>query len=154
MKKTKLLLLIIPVSLLTFTSCKKKIWGCMDETALNYSPVATEDAQDCVYDEQEIISTTVLNNPWYLDGVSYEVNLTWSEITQDVLDNGAVDAYIRFSGQTSWHPLPVTFYSSASYSTSVEVAYGLTSVTLFWTDSDLTAPATPPSVDVKLVIQK
>ncbi|MBK9591666.1 MAG: hypothetical protein IPO32_09220 [Crocinitomicaceae bacterium] len=151
MKKVKILLWIIPISILTLSSCKKKVWGCMDETALNYSPVATEDAQDCVYDE--VIASTVLNNTWSLDGTTWVINLSWSLITQDVLDNGAVDAYVRFTGQTTWHPIPLTFYQDANYSTTIEVAYGLNAANLFWSDSDLTTPITPSNVDVKLLIQ-
>lgn len=152
--KVSMIFAALSVLLLTgTTSCKKKIYGCMDESAENYSPVATEDAKNCVYAEpEEVYSSTVQNVGWYLDGVQYRSDITWSAITQNVLDNGGLITYIRIAGNSIWENIPFTIFQSSTYSTSVNVSYHLGGVSLVWTDSDLTIPATPPIVDVKLVI--
>ena len=37
------------LSALSFSSCKKKIYGCMDEAAINKSDLATIDDGSCTY---------------------------------------------------------------------------------------------------------
>ncbi len=155
MKRFKLILICAPIFLVALSSCKKKIYGCMDATADNYSPVATEDLENCTYSEpepDEVYSSTLSNGSWTLDGNQYKATVYWSEITQDIMDNGGVLAYIRIAGNTVWEQIPMTFYQSASYSTSIGISYVVGQARMTWTDSDLTAPATPPSVDVKLII--
>tara|TARA_B110000046_G_scaffold13221_1_gene12964 strand:- start:7 stop:456 length:450 start_codon:yes stop_codon:yes gene_type:complete len=142
---------------LSTSSCKKEIYGCKDETAMNYSPVANQDGEDCIYEsdfEEEVITSTVLNPVWRLDGTSYRISLTWAKITQAILDDGAVDAHFRLSGKKGWRLLPLTYFMTASYSTTIEVAYYYGGVNIILTDSDKMTPDTPPDVDIKLVISK
>jgi hypothetical protein len=44
-------ILTVSFLLVITVSCKKKIYGCMDEQATNYSSIATEDLDNCVYPE-------------------------------------------------------------------------------------------------------
>jgi hypothetical protein len=155
MKQMKLLL-IVPICLVMFSSCKKKIWGCMDITAENYSPVATEDAQDCTYaDSDEVFSSTVNGASWTLvGGVQWQSTISWAAISSSVIDKGGVLAFISVSDGSTWEQIPMTFYQTDTYSTSIGVSYTLGEATITWTDSDLTEPITPPTVDIKLIILK
>lgn len=138
-----------------FYSCKKKIYGCTDPNALNYSEVATEDGKDCVYKEaekDEVYSSRVNNVAWTLVGNEWKIILNWSEITQEVLNKGAIQTFLGDVGYDNWSPVPATFYQSSTYSTSILVNYSLNNVEIIWVDSDLTPPLTPPNVDVKVVI--
>lgn len=155
MHKIKLTLLAFPIMLISFTSCKKKIYGCMDVLAENYSPVANEDSKSCIYPAQEeVYSTTFNNQSWSLNGSMYEMILDWNSITQSVLDNGGLIAYIRISGSEIWEAIPLTLYLSDAYSSTIGFSYSLKQARLTWTDSDLVTPATPPTTDIKLVIVK
>lgn len=154
MKNFRIICVVLAVSLISL-SCKKKIYGCLDSNAENYSSVANEDSKSCTYaDEEILVSNTILGATWQQAGQTYEMILTWEEISQHVIDNGAVDAYVSEEGAQEWNPLPVTLYLSDQYSSTVSVAYTLGKVVLTWTDSDLTTPIEPPSLDVKLVILK
>jgi len=153
MKKVKLVLMALPITLLLMSSCKKKIYGCMDKTALNYSEVATLDAGNCVYQEEEvIISNTLTNIAWTQQSTWWQVNLIWEEITQDVIDNGAVDVYA--SDGSDWTPLPTTLFLSSSYSTIINLSYSVGKVEITWEDSDGTLPLEPGPMDFKMVILK
>ncbi len=150
----KLMLILSLVAAVTLSSCKKKIWGCMDETALNYSPVATEDAQDCVYQEQEevLVSNTLNNIVWENQGSYWLYNITWVEITSDVINNGAVSVFIG-DGSGAWVQLPYIIFWSG-YFTTVSAEYAAGEVNLIWEDSDGVLPTTPALNSVKLVIYK
>lgn len=144
-------LLLIMIGTVCFQSCKKKIYGCMDATAINYSDVATEESNSCIY--EDVYSSTVDNVTWTFNDPSYEAHLTWTMIDQDIIDNGALNVFIKIGNNSNWSPVPLTFYQSGSYSTTIEVGFRVGAVDLFWTDSDLTQPATPPTnISVKLVI--
>lgn len=148
------LLIAIPVLALTISSCKKKVWGCMDETALNYSSVATEDAKDCIYPEQEevVVSNTLNNIVWENEGTYWSYTLSWPSITQEVINNGAVSAFLG-DGVGGWIQLPYIIYWSGYFST-VSAAYGVGTVELTWEDSDGFLPSTPDLNSVKCVIFK
>ena len=151
--------LILASMLIVFAihSCKKKIYGCMDETAENYSPHATEDAENCVYpDEEEVlVSNTVYDVAWSQWGTQWGITVNWPAITQDILDNGSVNAYIRFEGSTDWYPLPFSVPSGyANVTTSYYVAYYLGAADIVCEDDDNLLPDTQPNADVKLVVLK
>lgn len=155
MNVIKITYIALAISLVLSTSCKKKIYGCKDSNAKNYSSVANEDSKSCIYDDEEIIvSNTILGASWQQSGQTYEMVLNWAEINQSVIDNGTVDAYVSEEGIQEWNPLPVTLYLSDQYSSTISVTYSLGKVVLTWTDSDLTTPIQPVSLDVKLVIHK
>lgn len=145
---------MVSIFALTMPSCRKKIYGCMDETALNYSSVATEDAKDCIYQEQEevIVSNTLNNIVWVNDGTYWSYNMQWPEITQDVIDNGAVSTFIG-DGSGAWTQLPYIIYWSGYFST-VSASYEIGEIGLKWEDSDGFLPDTPVFNSVKVVIFK
>lgn len=61
MKKVFIALLVSSVAL-TSSSCKKKIYGCTDETAENHSEIATDDDGSCMY---EVASVTKSDLTFY-----------------------------------------------------------------------------------------
>lgn len=159
--KTKLFLIAMIGLSIGMTSCKKKIYGCMDETALNYSSVATEDGKDCIYQEniihedEVLISNTVLNVAWQTWGNTLGITMTWPEITQSVLDNGVVDVYIRWNGSNEWQPMPFSMASGYTNVTfSYYVAYRVGEVDLVIEADDNILPDPHPNADIKIVILK
>jgi butyrate kinase len=72
------------------------------------------------------------------------------EITQEIVNTGAVLAYIKT--QDSYYQMPVTFYPSSTYSTSIEVETKFGGVSIYWTDSDRTTPINPGSQTFKIIV--
>ena len=151
--------LLVAVLATSFVGCKKKIYGCMDEGAKNYSPIATKDAQNCVYEQpetEEVIVSTVFKNVnfqqnQYSDG--YEASLTWNEITQNIIDKGAVNTYVSYG--VDWTILPYTYASGyQQVSTTISYAYSQGKIDLFVQDSDGIIGSNPGPLDVKIVILK
>ncbi len=158
MKRIKILTLA-GLILLGFNSCKKKIYGCMDENAENYSPVATQDGKDCVYKEapqEEVLVSSIFNNVVFTqNGNELSTSLTWYEITQDVINNGAVSVYMKQQGD--WGQLPVTIpqqNGSYTWTTSIIPSYNVGYVDITIKDSDGALPLNPGAFDVKIVILK
>ena len=88
---------------------------------------------------------------WSYSSPSYQTTIPHNDITQDLVDRGVVLVYARLNSG-AYNQLPTTFYQSSSYSTSIEVASIAGSVTLFWTDSDLSQPSYPAINDFKIVL--
>lgn len=88
---------------------------------------------------------------WSYSSPSYQTIIPHNDITQDLVDRGVVLVYARLNSG-AYNQLPTTFYQSSSYSTSIEVASIAGSVTLFWTDSDLSQPSYPAINDFKIVL--
>ena len=155
MKKIKILTLA-GLMLLGFNSCKKKIYGCMDESAENYSPVATQDGKDCVYPKKEELISKVFKNTTFSDnGTSYTATIYWDKITQSVVDKGGIDAYFSIDNGVNWVLLPFTYPSGYSNtSTTINVLYSQGEVTLGAQDSDNLILDNPGPMDVKIVILK
>ena len=87
---------------------------------------------------------------WAYTAPNYYVELLMPEITADIFDSGAVLVYLRQGN--SYHAVPLTFYSTASYSTTVEISHSIGAVGVIWTDSDLTQPLNPGARTFKVVI--
>ena len=151
MNKNLILISLLVIIGTIGTSCKKKIYGCMDSTALNYSPVATEDGQDCVYEAKSeiLVSNTINNITWVNEGTYWSSSITWSEITTYVINNGAVSAFIGDGGE--WTQLSYTIFWGG-YQTHVIAIYSVGKVDLIWEDSDGVLPETPFLNKIKLVI--
>lgn len=147
MKKTNLL--FASAIVLSLMSCKKDIYGCKDPTAVNFSDYATKDDGSC-YHVNNIESDEVTVTNWGYTNPYYYATINYPAITQEVVDHGAVLVYIK-TGNGQYSQLPLTFYPSASWSTSVEVVHSLNQVDLFWTDSDLNTAA-PGSWTFKIVV--
>lgn len=155
----KVILLIMPVLMIGLMSCKKEIYGCTDQTAENYSTFATVNDGSCYHYNapnipDEVLVSNIINNvPWQQGSSYWHINLQWTEITNDVLDNGTVSVYARDSGG-DWIELPVTFFVSTTYSSIMTASYSVGEVSIVWEDSDGYLPNEPPVLDFKLVILK
>ena len=104
-----------------------------------------------VGDYPEMSTSTASISVWNYSSPSYYGDISVSAITQDVLDNGAVLVYVS-GGNNNWNQLPLTFYTSASYSSTLEVTNFVGMVRIIWTDSDLLQPTTPPTLTFKVVV--
>jgi hypothetical protein len=156
MKLNNILIAVSLFSLFVTTSgCKKKIYGCMDKDAENYSNVANLDDGSCFYYENEIIVSNIIENvSWVQDGNSWYVSLTWGEITNNVINNGAVSVYMSDSNAKQWIELPFTTYFSPSYSTTFLTSYSEGLVEVYCVDSDLVLPDYPGTASFKIVVYK
>jgi hypothetical protein len=152
----QIILFTAPIILLGTVSCKKEIYGCTDALAVNHSTYATVDDGSCYYytapTEEVLMSNIIYGVSWSQGSTWWYIELTWSEITQSVLDNGAVSVYMKAGGD--WIELPFTTYLSSSYSSSINAFYSLGKVTIEWSDSDGTLPLEPDPYDFKVVIFK
>ena len=121
---------------LFFTGCKKGDTG----------PAGTNGTNG----NANVVSSTITSSNWSYVSPSWEIAFSYPAITQTILDKGAVLVYLKTG--TSYAQLPMTFYQSASYSTSLEVSNFLGGVKIWWTDSDLTQPSNPGSWTFKIVV--
>ena len=97
-----------------------------------------------------VTSSTFTITAWNYSAPVYYADLPVPAITQDILDRGAVLAYIVGSGYNL--QLPVTIYPSASYSQSWGMNFGLGVCEITVNDSDLTQPNNPGTNTVKVVV--
>jgi len=91
---------------------------------------------------------TVFN--WLYNDPFYYADVFIPHITEDIIRDGAVLVYAETDPNT-YSQLPLTFYQSDDYSTSLEVISSITQIRLIWTDSDLTEPIEPPELNIKVV---
>lgn len=121
-------------TLLSFTSCQKE----------GPQGPAGEDGNANVHSRNFSI------NNWNYEDPSWHLSILDSRITEDIIENGAVLVYINYDGSLSL--IPITIYREANYSTTIESSVYVGGVSIFWTDSDLTQPITPPNLDFKIVV--
>lgn len=146
----KLTFLLAALAVLSY-SCEKEIYGCTDIAAENYSTLANTNDGSCFYSEPSAKSTTATVTNWSQNGMKYVAIIPWSEITTDVIDNGAVMTY-RETSTNVWSQLPLTIYESGTYSTTIEVAVTVGQVLISISNSDLSLPAAPTSILFKVSI--
>jgi len=84
-----------------------------------------------------------------LNGADYVAIIPWSEITIDVIENGAVMAYKETSTNV-WAQLPLTTYDSVIYSTVIKVSVTVGQVIIAISNSDLSIPTAPTSIVFKI----
>ncbi|MEQ8910292.1 MAG: hypothetical protein RIC95_13925 [Vicingaceae bacterium] len=96
------------------------------------------------------VSSSLTVSSWTYDDPSWVANLSIPAITQDIVNTGAVLAYIKT--QDTFYQIPITFYQTSTYSTSVEVETKLGGVSIYWTDSDRTTPVNPGSQTFKIIV--
>lgn len=89
-------------------------------------------------------------NNWSYSSPSYHADMSFSAITQDIINTGAVLVYLS-NGSGGYSQLPLTYYPSPSYSRTFETVSYPGGVRIYITDSDLTAPTTPGSYTFKVV---
>lgn len=118
------------------TSCKKDIYGCKDPEAENYSTYATVDDGSCYHiDNIESDVITILSSDWGWSSPYYYVQINYPAITQTVVENGAVLVYME-TAANNYSQLPITFYPTNTYSTSVETTHTADFLKIYWADSD------------------
>lgn len=135
--------------LISLTACKKDIYGCTDTTANNYSTLATKDDGSCFFEESGVKSTTVTISNWTQSGTDWATTIPYGEITADVVEHGAVVAYIN-GGTNIWKALPLTIYQSTTYSTTIELSVTVGQILIYWKNSDGTLPANPGETVFKI----
>jgi hypothetical protein len=126
--------LVLLVTMTIFSSCKKE----------GPAGPAGEDGN------ANVVSSTITSSSWAYTAPSWAISFTYPAITQDIINSGAVLVYIKVGNNYS--QLPLTFYQSASYSSTIEVSTFVGGLSLFWTDSDLTQPNNPGSQTFKVVV--
>jgi hypothetical protein len=73
---------------------------------------------------------TASSSDWVLSGSTYKIQLTNTDITQDVADYGAVLVYQK-SSSTNWELLPITVYLSGTTTLSFSTVYDVNAVAIF-----------------------
>ncbi len=99
-------------------------------------------------------AVTVNASDWTYNSSSLEYyeELTDAAITQDVVDNGAVCAFVQ-AGTGVWEAMPITIYTSSTQSFSINYTHYVGGATLFLTFSDATTITSSfPSLTFKLVV--
>ena len=111
-----------------------------------------EEDVDIVYGNTNMLSKTltVYGSQWYFVDPTYIVDIVVPEITQDVVDNGAVMAYYR-NGYGEWQAMPITNPMDNTYASVYAFSFWNGHVSLYKTDTDLLT-LSPTDMDVKLVI--
>jgi hypothetical protein len=97
-----------------------------------------------------VVSSTISSSNWVYNSPSWSITFSYPAITQNIIDKGAVLVYLK-NGQ-AYTQLPLTIYSSATFSSSLEVNSFVGGVKVFWTDSDLTQPSNPGNREFKVVV--
>jgi hypothetical protein len=97
-----------------------------------------------------VVSSTLTSSAWTYNDPSWEISFTYEAITQDIIDHGAVLVYVG-DGST-YIQLPVTFYFSSSYSSTLDFVTYVGGLKVRQADSDLTQPDNPGSMTFKIVV--
>ena len=100
------------IGLLLFVSCSKDKYGNTD------------------------ISSNTYTTNWTFQDPSYYCDISVPEITQDIVDNGAVFVYMS-NGNGGWTALPFTEPIDGSYSSTYTPVHFLGGVRIWKTDTDL-----------------
>ena len=97
------------------------------------------------------MSMTVVSSSWIYDATNkvYRATIIDVNITQDIVNTGAVMVYI-VSGGTNL-ALPVTVYPSTAYSETFSFTFSLNTLVINVQDSDLTQPNNPGAYTFKIV---
>lgn len=126
--------LVLLVTMTIFSSCKKE----------GPAGPAGEDGN------ANVVSSTITSSSWAYTAPSWAITFTYPAITQEIINSGAVLVYIKVGN--NYNQLPLTFYPSASYSSTIEVSTFVGGLSLLWTDSDLIQPNNPGSQTFKVVV--
>lgn len=126
--------LLLLVTMTLFSSCKKE----------GPAGPAGKDGN------ANVVSSTITSSSWAYAAPSWVITFTNPAITQEIINSGAVLVYLKVGN--SYNQLPLTFYPSSDYSTTIEVSTFVGGLSLFWTDSDLIQPINPGSRTFKVVV--
>ena len=120
----------------TFSNCEK----------VTVTGPAGEDGKD---GNANVVSSSITSGSWSFVSPSWSQSFTYSAITQDILNNGAVLVYVA-SG-VNYYQLPYTFYPTSSYSRTYNYVHYLGGLKVYVTDSDLNTPE-PGTLKFKVVV--
>jgi hypothetical protein len=140
----KINLLVFSFLALTFSSCEKE--GPVGPVGPTGATGATGENGNA-----NVVSTIFVSTNWVYQTPYWVQTFTNPAITRDIVDRGAVLAYLQLSNG-GYSQLPVTFYPDPSYSTSIEVSYVVGKVSLILNDSDQTQPNQPGVWTFKIVV--
>ena len=132
------------INTFSFISLMLIFFGCEKEGPAGPAGPAGADGN------ANVVSTNVTSSAWVYVNSSWEISFAYPEITQEIINSGAVLVYIKVN--ESYNQLPLTFYQSQEYSTSIQVSTYNGGVTMFWSDSDLVQPINPGSQTFKIVV--
>lgn len=118
---------------LTFSSCKKETGPKGDTGAIGPQGPAGN---------ANVKTTIVSNQTWVYSAPAYIATMSAPNITQEIVDKGAVLVYLENAG--TYIQLPITLYNNG-YQTLVDFEHYLGTVRVSWADSDLTQPVAPTS---------
>lgn len=93
---------------------------------------------------------TVRESDWIFEDPSYFGDIEIPDLTEDIVNNGIVLVYLKVDDNT-FTQLPLTFYESDEYASTLEVISFPQLVSIVWTDSDLLDGGTPPQMDFRVV---
>lgn len=141
------------ITFVVLTSCKKEIYGCTDANSINYSVVATKDDGSCFEIEPNVNTTNITISNWTENFNEWSTIIPVAAITSDVLENGSVVTY-KENGNNVWNSLPLTYYTTSSYSTTFEVAITVGQVIVNVSNSDGNLPTNPGEVVFKISVIK
>jgi len=117
-------------------SCQKEVVGPPGQDG--------QDGNANVQSRTHILNWTIQQN------VIWAATAINSDITQDIVDNGAVLVYAKVGDV--WMAIPFTYSPSTTYSTNIEVNHFLNTVRIFVADSDGILPDMPSWNEIKVVI--
>lgn len=126
--------LLLSVIIIIFTSCQKE------------GPPG-KDGKD---GNANVVSTSFTSSSWTYSEPSWVISINWLSITPDIINGGAVLVYLKDGND--YKQLPLTFYSTPEYSTTIEVTTRVSGLSLYWTDSDLIQPLNPGLQTFKIVL--
>jgi len=105
--------------------------------------------KDGIDGNANVVSSSITSGSWSFVSPSWSQSFTYSAITQDILDNGAVLVYVA-SG-VNYYQLPYTFYPTSSYSRTYNYVHYLGGLKVYVTDSDLNTTE-PGTLKFKVVV--
>ncbi len=91
------------------------------------------------------VSNWVFNDPSWIGTIDYPA------ITQAIVNTGGVFVYWK-NDAGNWTALPLTFYATDWYATTLEAEHRVGGVKILKTDSDLTQPVVPGDQTFKVVV--
>ena len=126
---------------LTLTSCKKGDTGPAGTPGIN--------GKD---GNANVVSSSIKSSAWTYNATdkNWEISFTYATITQSIIDKGAVLVYMKVG--SGYNQLPLTYYPTENYSTTLEVNTYVGGVTILAQDSDLTQGNNPGEQTFKIVV--
>tara|TARA_R110002072_G_scaffold37323_9_gene109320 strand:- start:1876 stop:2385 length:510 start_codon:yes stop_codon:yes gene_type:complete len=132
--------LFLLAALIIFSSCR-------DE---GLEGPAGRDGRDGRDGRTNVNSSTITSFDWTFIDPSWVITFNFPSITEEIMNSGAVLVYWK-NGET-YSQLPLTFYVSTEYSTTIEVSTFVGGLSLYWTDSDLVQGVNPGTQTFKIVV--